>query len=70
MSSVVIGGGDWPSAWATDSLGMPLVRPLPGGEWQRELAFRFGVNLVMYALTGTYKDDQLHLPALMSRLGE
>lgn len=70
VSSVVIGGGDWPSAWATDALGMPLVRTLPGGEWQRELAYRFGINLVMYALTGTYKDDQLHLPALMNRLGE
>ena len=70
VSAVVIGGGDWASAWATDSLGMPLVRSLPGGEWQRELAYRFGVNLVMYALTGTYKDDQLHLSALMNRLGE
>ncbi len=70
VSAVVIGGGDWASAWATDSLGMPLVRSLPGGAWQRELAYRFGVNLVMYALTGTYKDDQLHLEALMNRLGE
>lgn len=70
VSAVVIGGGDWPSAWATDALGLPLVRALPGGDWQRELAYRFGVNLVMYALTGTYKDDQLHLPVLMNRLGE
>ncbi|MCH8861190.1 MAG: DUF4159 domain-containing protein [Proteobacteria bacterium] len=70
VSAVVIGGGDWASAWAIDPLGMPLVRSLPGGEWQRELAYRFGVNLVMYALTGTYKDDQLHLEALMNRLGE
>jgi len=41
---------------------------VPGGEGQRELAYRFGVNLVMYALTGSYKADQVHLPAIMERL--
>ena len=40
----------------------------PGGEIQREMAFRFGVNLVMHALTGNYKDDQVHLPDIMQRL--
>ena len=34
------------------------------------MARRFGVNLVMYVLTGNYKDDQVHLPALLERLGE
>ena len=43
---------------------------VPGGERQRELAFRFGVNLVMYALTGNYKADQVHAPALLERLGK
>jgi hypothetical protein len=41
----------------------------PGGESQREQAFRFGVNLVMYTLTGNYKSDQVHIPALLQRLG-
>ena len=36
---------------------------------QRELSYRFGVNLIMYALTGNYKQDQLHLPAILDRLG-
>jgi hypothetical protein len=36
---------------------------------QREMAWRFGVNLVMYALTGSYKGDQVHLPAILERLG-
>jgi hypothetical protein len=40
-----------------------------GGPQQREMARRFGVNLVMYVLTGNYKDDQVHLPALLERLG-
>ncbi len=42
----------------------------PGGEPQRELAYRFGVNLVMYALTGNYKSDQVHVPAILERLGQ
>ena len=36
---------------------------------QHELALRFGVNLVIYALTGSYKGDQVHLPAILERLG-
>ena len=36
---------------------------------QREMAFRFGINLVMYALTGNYKTDLVHAPALLQRLG-
>ncbi len=41
---------------------------VPGGEEQRELAYRFGINLVMYALTGSYKSDQVHLPIILERL--
>jgi len=36
---------------------------------QREMALRAGVNLVVYALTGNYKADQIHVPALLERLG-
>ena len=43
---------------------------VPGGERQREMAFRFGVNLVMYTLTGNYKSDQVHVPAILERLGQ
>jgi hypothetical protein len=42
---------------------------VPGGEFQREMAYRFGVNLVMYALTGNYKTDQVHVPSLLRKLG-
>jgi hypothetical protein len=34
------------------------------------MAFRFGVNLVMYALTGNYKSDQVHAPEVLRRLGQ
>jgi hypothetical protein len=40
---------------------------MPGGEVQREQAYRFGVNVVMYALTGNYKSDQMHIEALFER---
>jgi hypothetical protein len=69
VSPVVIGGNDWAAAWAVDANGRFMFAPSPGGEIQREMAFRFGVNLVMYALTGNYKTDVVHAPALLQRLG-
>ncbi len=72
VTPVVIGGNDWAAAWATDKRGNALYPVGRGyaGERQRELAFRFGVNLVMHVLTGNYKSDQVHVPALLDRLGQ
>ncbi|WP_373355874.1 DUF4159 domain-containing protein [Pseudoroseicyclus sp. CXY001] len=72
VTPVVIGGNDWAAAWAVDDLGAPLLPIGRGqtGERQRELALRFGVNLVMHVLTGNYKSDQVHVPALLERLGQ
>src|SRR5262245_25022881 len=70
VSSVIIGGNDWASAWALDDNQRPMFATVPGGERQREMAYRFGVNLVMYALTGNYKSDQVHVPAILERLGQ
>ena len=50
--------------------GHPLVDVTPGGASQREMAIRFGINLVMYAMTGNYKTDQVHVPAILERLGK
>jgi hypothetical protein len=68
VSPVIIGGNDWAAAWAVDAQGQPVVDVAPGGARQRELAIRFGINLVMYTLTGNYKADQVHVPALLQRL--
>jgi hypothetical protein len=68
VSSVIVGAHDWASAWALDAQGRPMFAAVPGGEGQREMAVRFGVNLVMYALTGNYKADQVHVDAILERL--
>ena len=70
VSSVIVGGNDWAGAWAVDGQGRPAYAVVPGGEPQREQAFRFGINLVMYVLTGNYKSDQVHVPAILERLGQ
>jgi hypothetical protein len=68
VSSVVAGSDDWAGAWAVDDGQRPLFAVVPDGERQREQAYRFGVNLVMYVLTGNYKADQVHLPTILERL--
>lgn len=70
VSRILIGSNDYAAAWARDASGRPMFPCEPGGEAQREMAFRFGVNLVMYTLTGNYKSDQVHIPALLERLGK
>ena len=70
VSPVVIGGNSWAEAWALDENGLPMFSVGSGldGERQREMAYRFGVNLIMYVMTGNYKSDQVHVPALLDRL--
>jgi uncharacterized protein DUF4159 len=68
VSSVIAGSDDWAGAWAVDEAQRPLLAVVPGGERQREQAYRFGINLVMYVLTGNYKADQVHLPTILERL--
>jgi hypothetical protein len=69
VSGLFIGGSDWAGAWAIDDrTGRPLLS-MDGGEGAREMAYRFGINLVMYILTGNYKEDQVHVPDLLDRLG-
>lgn len=75
VSPVIVGGRDWAGAWALRPSrggwgpGDPVL-PMPeGGERRRETAIRFGVNIAMYAYTGSYKSDQVHIPMLLERLG-
>ena len=70
VSSIIITSNDLAGAWATRSDGQPMLPMVDGQPRQRELAFRSGVNIVMYTLTGNYKADQVHVPALLERLGQ
>jgi hypothetical protein len=70
VTSIIVTPNDFASAWALDERGRPLYPTVGGGEDQREMAFRTGINIVMHALTGNYKADQVHVPALLERLGQ
>ncbi len=70
VSSIVLGFNDWAKAWAVDNNNSPLYPVVPGGERQRELSYRFGINLAMYALTGNYKSDQIHSKSILKRLSK
>ncbi|MGZ9112481.1 MAG: DUF4159 domain-containing protein, partial [Rhodoplanes sp.] len=70
VSSIIITGNDLAGAWATRPDGQAMLPLVPNEPRQREFAFRAGVNIVMYALTGNYKADQVHVPALLERLGQ
>src|SRR5678809_698397 len=68
VSSIVITSNDFAGAWALDESNRPIYPTVPGGEVHREIAFRPGVTIVMYPLTGNYKTDPVHVPALLQRL--
>ena len=70
VSSIMITSNDLAGAWAVRRDGQPMLPMVPGEPRQREFAFRAGTNIVMYALTGNYKADQVHIPALLERLGQ
>lgn len=70
VSPIIITSNDLAGAWAMRPDGQPMLPLTPGEPRQREFAFRAGVNIVMYTLTGNYKADQVHAPALIERLGQ
>jgi hypothetical protein len=70
VSSIIITSNDLAGAWALRPDGQAMLPLVSGEPRQREFAFRAGVNIVMYTLTGNYKADQVHIPALLERLGQ
>ena len=65
--AVLYSQNDLGGAWARGPLGDWEYACTPGGEAQRETAFRLGVNIAMYALCTDYKDDAVHLPFILRR---
>jgi hypothetical protein len=70
VTPVIVTQNFWAAAWARDAEGNAEQMPIPGGDDQRQIADWFGTNLVIYALTGSYKADQANLPGLLDRLGQ
>jgi hypothetical protein len=70
VSPILITSNDLAGAWAVSADNQPMLPLTPGEPRQREFAYRVGVNIVMYVLTGNYKADQVHVPALLERLGQ
>lgn len=68
VTPLMITGNDFASAWALSVDGRPLYATSPPDPVQREFAFRTGVNIAMHIMTGNYKADQVHIPALLERL--
>ncbi len=71
VSSVILGSHDWAGAWAElNVINRGSRQYIQGADRRHELSLRFGINLVMYALTGNYKADQVHVPHILERLGQ
>jgi hypothetical protein len=70
VSPILITGNDFAGAWAIDDNGNPMFPTVPDDPMQRVYAYRAGVNIMMYMLTGNYKSDQVHVPVLLERLGQ
>jgi hypothetical protein len=66
-TAVFYSRNDLGGAWSEDEFGKWEFECIPGGESQRELAFRLGINIILYALTGNYKEDQIHVPFIKRR---
>ncbi|CBI75985.1 conserved membrane protein of unknown function [Bartonella clarridgeiae 73] len=67
VSSLLITANNFTAAWALNEKGMWKYPLIPNDPMQRLWAFRAGLNIVIYTLTGNYKADQIHVPALLER---
>jgi hypothetical protein len=63
--AIVYTQNDLGGALARDGFGRWEHEVVPGGDDQREEAFRLGINLVMYALCLDYKTEQAHIDYIL-----
>jgi hypothetical protein len=65
---VIYSRNDVLGAWAKNPLGQYLFECIPGGEAQRMEARKLTLNILLYALTGSYKADAVHQPFLLEKM--
>jgi hypothetical protein len=70
VSPILITANDMAGAWAMSEDGSFMFPTVPNDPYQREMAIRAGINIAIYTMTGNYKADQVHIPALLERLGQ
>ena len=70
VSPILITANDMAGAWAIRDDGGFMFATVPNDPYQREMAIRAGINIAIYTMTGNYKADQVHIPALLERLGQ
>lgn len=70
VSPILITSNDFAGAWALNENRQSVLPMVPQNDRQRTMAFRTGINIMMYMLTGNYKADQVHIPTLLERLGQ
>lgn len=70
VSPILITANDLAGAWAITPDGSYMFPTVPNDPYQREMAYRAGINIAVYTMTGNYKADQVHIPALLERLGQ
>ena len=66
-AAVIYSQNDMAGAWSRDPFGRWEFQVTPGGQRQREMAFRLGINIIMYALCLDYKADLVHTPFILKR---
>ena len=64
---VIYSQNDLSGAWSRDQLGKWVNNCVPGGEAQRQAAFKTGINIIVYSLTSDYKKDVIHHPFIQRR---
>lgn len=65
--AVLVSTNDLAGAMSKDDFGQWEYDVGLGGDATREMTFRLGVNIVMYALCLDYKDDQVHVSYILRR---
>jgi hypothetical protein len=68
-TAVIYSANDMEGAWVRDNFGKYAYPCEPGGEPQRWETFKLTLNIIYFALTGTYKKDAIHQPFIERKLG-
>ena len=68
ITPVLYSHNDLCGSWLRSPGGGWALDVVPGGERQRIEARKLGINLVLFALTGNYKRDVVHVNTLLERM--